>query len=88
MVNRLAIEASASRLPPFMKAATNNIVYNALEPDRWREEAGTAMNTAQAPLDFPNWSSSSALSIERSGSTTAQRIRSGACFHASATQRL
>jgi hypothetical protein len=52
MVNRLAIEASASRLPPFMKAATNDLVYNALEPDRWREEATSAMNIAQAPDHF------------------------------------
>jgi hypothetical protein len=52
MVNRLAIEASASRLPPFMKAATSDLVYNALEPDRWREEAGSPMNIAQAPDHF------------------------------------
>jgi hypothetical protein len=52
MVNRLAIEASASRLPPFMKAATNDLVYNALEPDRWREETNSAMNIAQAPDHF------------------------------------
>ena len=35
-----------------------------------------------------NSSSSSALSSERSGSTTAQRNRSGACFQASASHRL
>jgi hypothetical protein len=52
MVNRLTIEASASRLPPFMKAATNDLVYNALEPDRWRDEANSAMNIAQAPDHF------------------------------------
>jgi len=68
MVNRLAIEASASRLPPFMKAATNNIVYNALEPDRWREEAGTAMNTAQAPdhfFDSEYWGAVSTIPNDR-----------------------
>ena len=54
MVNRLAIEASASKLPPFMKAASVDLIYNAYEPDRWREEAGTAMNIAQAPDHFFN----------------------------------
>lgn len=48
MVNQLAIEAAAGDLPPFMKAAKDQLVYNGYEPDRWREEAGTAMNTAQA----------------------------------------
>ena len=68
MVNRLAIEASASRLPPFMKAAANNIVYNALEPDRWREEVGTAMNTAQAPdhfFDSEYWGAVSTIPNDR-----------------------
>jgi hypothetical protein len=35
-----------------MKAATNDLVYNALEPDRWREETNSAMNIAQAPDHF------------------------------------
>ena len=68
MVNRLAIEASASRLPPFMKAATNDLVYNALEPDRWREEADSAMNIAQAPdhfFDSEYWGSVSTLPNDR-----------------------
>src|SRR3954465_5767433 len=52
LVNRLAIEASASRLPSFMKAATNDLVYNAFEPDRWREEVNSPMNVAQAPDHF------------------------------------
>lgn len=52
MVNRLAIEVSASKLPPFMNAFANDLVYNALEPDRWRDEAGSAMNIAQAPDHF------------------------------------
>ena len=54
MVNRLAIEASAAKLPAFMKAASADLVYNAYEPDRWREEAGSAMNIAQAPDHFFN----------------------------------
>ena len=68
MVNRLAIDASASRLPPFMKAATNDLVYNALEPDRWREEAGTAMNIAQAPdhfFDTEYWGAVSTIPNDR-----------------------
>jgi len=68
MVNRLAIEATASRLPPFMKAATNDIVYNALEPDRWREEAGSAMNIAQAPdhfFDSEYWGAVSTIPADR-----------------------
>jgi len=52
MVNRLAIAASASQLPAFMGGAADQITYNGFEPDRWREEAGTAMNTAQAPDHF------------------------------------
>jgi hypothetical protein len=52
MVNRLAIDAAAGNLPPFMKSATEQLVYNGYEPDRWREEAGTAMNIAQAPDHF------------------------------------
>jgi hypothetical protein len=68
IVNRLAIEASASRLPPFMKAATNDLVYNALEPDRWREEANTAMNIAQAPdhfFDSEYWGSVTTIPNDR-----------------------
>src|SRR5262245_11923735 len=52
MVNQLAIEAAAGDLPPFMKAATDQIIYNGYEPDRWREESGTAMNIAQDPDHF------------------------------------
>ena len=37
MINRLAIEAAASKLPEFMNAAREQIVYNGYEPDRWRE---------------------------------------------------
>jgi hypothetical protein len=68
IVNRLAIEASASRLPSFMKAATSDLVYNALEPDRWREEAGSPMNIAQAPdhfFDSEYWGSISTIPTDR-----------------------
>ena len=52
IVNTLALEACASKLPEFMNAARNDIVYNANEPDRWREEANTPMNIAQAADHF------------------------------------
>src|SRR5689334_3302048 len=58
MVNNLAIEKSGSQLPPFMRAAAATLTYNGYEPDRWREEVGSAMNTAQAPdhfLDSEYW---------------------------------
>src|SRR5690349_6096217 len=54
MVNRLALNAGGGRLPAFMKAAAEQITYNGYEPDRWREEAGTPMNTAQALDHFFN----------------------------------
>ena len=68
IVNRVAIEASASRLPSFMKAATNELVYDALEPDRWREEANSPMNIAQAPdhfFDSEYWGALSTLPTDR-----------------------
>jgi hypothetical protein len=68
MVNRLAIEVSASQLPSFMKLATNDLVYNALEPDRWREEANSAMNIAQAPdhfFDSEYWGPVSTIPADR-----------------------
>ena len=68
MVNRLAIQASATQLPPFMKTATNDLVYNAFEPDRWREEAGSAMNIAQAPdhfFDSEYWGAISTIPTDR-----------------------
>src|SRR5688572_22449778 len=68
MVNRLAIQASASQLPAFMKTATNDLVYNAYEPDRWREEAGSALNIAQAPdhfFDSEYWGAISTIPTDR-----------------------
>jgi hypothetical protein len=49
IVNTLAVEVTASKLPQFMNAARNELVYNGHEPDRWREETNTPMNIAQAP---------------------------------------
>jgi hypothetical protein len=52
LVNTLAIDAAASKLPEFMNAARNDLVYNANEPDRWRDEINTPMNIAQAADHF------------------------------------
>ena len=47
IINRLAIEASASVLPEFMNASREQIIYNGFEPDRWRDEARSPMHVAQ-----------------------------------------
>jgi hypothetical protein len=52
MINRLAIGAAAAKLPAFMNAAAKDLIYNANEPDRWREEVDSALNIAQAPEHF------------------------------------
>jgi hypothetical protein len=53
MVNRLAMDVASSRLPTFMNAARDQIIYNAFEPDRWREEGrDSPMNHVQAPDHF------------------------------------
>ena len=68
MVNQIAIETAAPNLPPFMNAAAETITYNGYEPDRWRDEAGTAMATAQAPdhfLDSEYWGDIVTLEADR-----------------------
>src|SRR5215470_7728785 len=52
MINRLAIEIAGSQLPEFMAAGHNQLIYDGYEPDRWREEFNTPMNTAQAADHF------------------------------------
>ena len=52
MVNRLAIDVAASKLPEFMAASRDQLIYNGFEPDRWREESQSPMNIAQAPDHF------------------------------------
>jgi len=47
IINQAAIDAAASRLPEFMNSARDQIIFNANEPDRWREEGRTPMNIAQ-----------------------------------------
>ena len=52
MINELAIDAAASKLPEFMNASRAHLIYNAYEPDRWREESTSPMHVAQAPDHF------------------------------------
>ena len=69
MVNRLAIDAAASKLPDFMNAAREHIIYNGPEPDRWRDEGRTSsMNTVQAAdhfFDSELWGSISTIDPDR-----------------------
>jgi hypothetical protein len=52
MVNRLAIEISASMLPEFMNASREHLSYNGYEPDRWEQEGKIPLNIAQGPDHF------------------------------------
>jgi len=68
MINRLAIDASAGQLPDFMRKAAGQLTYNGYEPDRWRDEAGTPMNTAQAMdhfFDSELWGPISTIETDR-----------------------
>jgi hypothetical protein len=69
MINRAALDASASKLPEFMTAARDQIIYNGYEPDRWREEGRTSvMNTTQAAdhfFDSEYWGAISTIEPDR-----------------------
>lgn len=68
IINRVAIDAAASRLPEFMNAARDQIIFNGYEPDRWREEGRTAMNIAQEVDHFFNsekWGPVSSIPSDR-----------------------
>ena len=69
MINRLAIEVASSKLPEFMNTARGQIIYNAYEPDRWREEGRTSpMNIAQAAdhfFDSEYWGAISTIEPDR-----------------------
>ena len=69
MINRLAIEAATSKLPEFMSASREHIIYNGPEPDRWRVEGQTSvMNTAQAAdhfFDSELWGPISTIDADR-----------------------
>jgi hypothetical protein len=69
LVNRLAIDAATSKLPEFMNAAREQIIYNGYEPDRWREEGRTSvMNMVQAAdhfFDSEYWGAISTIEPDR-----------------------
>jgi hypothetical protein len=68
MINRLAIDRVAPQLPEFMKYSRATIIYNGYEPDRWREEANSPMQIAEAPEHFLNtelWGAISTLEPDR-----------------------
>lgn len=68
MVNRLAIDAAASKLPEFMNASREQLIYNGYEPDRWREETDTPMDIDLAPehfLDSELWGPIATLPSDR-----------------------
>jgi hypothetical protein len=68
IVNTLAIDAAASKLPEFMNASRNDLIYNANEPDYWREETTSPMNVAQAPdhfFDSELWGPISTIEADR-----------------------
>ena len=51
LINRVAIDAAAAKLPEFMNASREHIIYNAYEPDRWREEGRTSVMNAVQQAD-------------------------------------
>ena len=68
MINRLAIDAASSKLPEFMNAAREEIIYNGYEPDRWREEGRTPLNITQAAdhfFDSEYWGTISTIEPDR-----------------------
>src|SRR5687768_5241327 len=68
MVNRLAIDIAAPRLPEFMNSSRADLIYNGYEPDRWREEIRSPMQIAQAPdhfLDSELWGPISTIEPDR-----------------------
>jgi hypothetical protein len=68
MVNRVAIQSAGRVLPEFMNASRATLIYNGYEPDRWREEVNSPMNTAQAPdhfFDSELWGDIAAIGPDR-----------------------
>jgi hypothetical protein len=68
MINQAAIDAAASKLPEFMNTDREHLIFNANEPDRWREEGRTPMNMAQEPdhiFDSEKWGLISTLPADR-----------------------
>jgi len=48
-INRVAVRNIPASMPGFLKAAEDQIVYLAIEPDRWRLPADVALKQAQEP---------------------------------------
>jgi len=68
MINRLAMDVAAPKLPEFMNAAREQIIYNGFEPDRWRREEQTPMNNAQEVdhfFDSEKWGAISTIPSDR-----------------------
>jgi len=68
MINQVAIDAAAAKLPEFMNAAREQIIYNGFEPDRWRREEKSPMNIAQEVdhfFDSEKWGSISTIPSAR-----------------------
>jgi hypothetical protein len=78
ITNRLAIDRAGALLPEFMTAGRNSLIYNGTEPDRWREEGDSPLQSAQAPDHFFNselWGAVSTIAPDRYAFIN--RIRSG-----------
>lgn len=68
MINQLAMDVAAPKLPEFMNAALEQIIYNGFEPDRWRREEHTPMNIAQEVdhfFDAEKWGAISTIPSDR-----------------------
>ena len=68
MINQVAIDAAAAKLPEFMNAAREQIIYNGFEPDRWRREEKSPMNIAQEVdhfFDSEKWGAISTIPSDR-----------------------
>ena len=68
MINRLALEAGAPKLPEFMEAAREQIILNGPEPDRWRQEVDSPLSIAQDPDHWFNseeWGPISSIPTDR-----------------------
>ena len=68
MINQVAIDAAAAKLPEFMNAAREQIIYNGFEPDRWRREEKSPMNIAQEVdhfFDSEKWGPVSTIPSDR-----------------------
>jgi hypothetical protein len=68
MINRMAIDAAASKLPEFMNTDREHLIFNSNEPDHWRDEGRSPMNIAQELdhyLDLENWGTVATLPVDR-----------------------